>query len=251
MSEWSRLQPATEALASAAVRVIKQPLRYLVAAWACGVLAAQTAATTQTLDLPAGAILHFKKSIGELTVEGWDEPHVEITAIPSVKAGYDEGASNWLERVRVHAERRGDEISVDTVFPKRLLFLRPFRDGGTSPIELEYRVKAPRNAKLEIEHESGEVHLQFMTGDIRVTDGNGQIIVYLPEEGQYSIDALSRLGAVDSDFPGRERRKLEYGHSFVQQAPAAAHKIYLRIGFGDITILKAPRPEEPPAPAEK
>jgi hypothetical protein len=222
------------------------------AMFAGGLLAAQTATITQAIDLPAGAILHFKKSIGDLTVEGWDEPHVEITAIPSVKAGYgEEGASHWLERVRVNAERRGDEIAVDTVFPKRFLLVRPFRDGGQSPIGLEYRVKAPHNARLEIEHQSGEVHLQFMTGDIRVTDGNGQITVYLPEEGEYSIDALSRLGAVDSDFPGRERRKLEYGHSFVQQAPAAAHKIYLRIGFGDITILKAPQPEALPVPAEK
>ena len=223
-----------------------------IAIWAGGVLVAQSATTTQTLDLPTGGILHFKKSIGELTVEGWDEPRVEITAINSVKAGYgQEGASHWLERVRVYAERRGDEIAVDTVFPKRFLLVRPFRDGGQSPIELEYRVKAPRNARLEIEHESGEVHLQFMTGDIHVTDGKGQITLYLPEEGPYSIDALSRLGAVDSDFPGRERRQLEWGHSFVQQAPAAAHKIYLRIGFGDITIFEAPKPQVASAPAEK
>jgi hypothetical protein len=219
--------------------------------WACGVLAAQTI-TTQTLDLPAEGILHFRESIGELNIEGWDQPRVEIAAISSAKAGYDEkGASKQRERVRVHAERHGDEIAVDTVFPKRFLLVRPFRDGGMSPIELEYRVKAPRNARLEIQHQSGEVHLEFMTGDIRVTDGKGQITLYLPEEGQYSIDALSRLGAVDSDFPGRERRKLEWGHSFVQQDPAAAHKIYLHIGFGDITILKAPQPEALPAPAEK
>ena len=222
-----------------------------IAAGACGVLAAQTI-TTQTLDLPAEGILHFRESIGELNIEGWDQPRVEIAAISSAKAGYDEkGASKQFERVRVHAERHGDEIAVDTVFPKRFLLVRPFRDGGISPIELECRVKAPRHARLEIEHQSGEVHLEFMTGDIRVTDGKGQITLYLPEEGQYSLDALSRLGAVDSDFPGRGRRKREWGHSLVQQAPAAAHKIYLRIGFGDITILKAPQPEAPPAPAEK
>jgi len=223
-----------------------------IAVWAAGGVWAADTLSTQTLDLPPEGILHFKKSIGELNIEGWDQPRVEITAINSVKAGYgEEGASKWLERVRVHAERRGDEIAVNTVFPKRFRLVRPFRDGGMSPIELEYRVKAPRNARMEIEHESGEVHLQFMTGDIRVTAGKGQITLYLPEEGQYSIDAVSRLGAVDSDIPGRERRRLEYGHSFVQQAPAAAHKIHLRIGFGDITILKAPRPEVAPAPAEK
>jgi hypothetical protein len=223
----------------------------VIAVWACSVLAAQTI-TTQTLDLPAEGILHFKKSIGELNIEGWDQPRVEIDAIISVKTGYGEkGSSKWLERVRVNAQRREDEIAVDTVFPKRFVLVRPFRDGGMSPIELEYRVKAPHNARLKIEHESGEVQLQLMTGDIRVTDGKGQITLHLPEEGQYSIDALSRLGAVDSDFPGRERRKLEWGHSFVQQAPGAAHKIYLRIGFGDITILKIRQPQALPAPAEK
>jgi hypothetical protein len=223
----------------------------IIGVWASIACAAQNVTTTQTLDLPAGGTLHFRKSVGEMTIEGWDLPRVEIAAVKSVKAGYDEkDATQWLERVRVHAERHENEIAVDTVYPKRFPLARPFRDGGLSPIELEYRVRAPRNARLEIEHQSGEVHLELMTGDIRVTDARGQITLYLLD-GQYAIDARSKLGAVDSDFPGRERRELEWGHSYVEQAPAAAHKIYLRIGFGDITILKMQQPEEPAAPTKR
>jgi hypothetical protein len=228
----------------------------LIAVWAGGSIwadsapAVQTTTTTQTLDLPVGGTLRFPKSIGEMTIEGWDLPRVEIVAVKSVKPGYDEkDASKWLGRVRVHAERRGNDIAVDTVYPKRFLLARPFRDGGLSPIQLEYRVRAPRNARLAIEHQSGEVHLELLTGDIRVTDGKGQITLYLLD-GPYAIDARSKLGAVDSDFPGRERRKLEWGHSYIEQAPGAAHRIYLRIGFGDITILKMHQPEEP-APIKK
>ncbi|HLH43992.1 MAG TPA: hypothetical protein VKV74_13460 [Bryobacteraceae bacterium] len=220
----------------------------MLAVWA-SVLTAQMT-TTQTLDLPPEGALRFPRSIGEMTIEGWDLPRVEIIVVKSVKPGYDEkDAAKWLQRVSVHAERRGNDIAVDTVYPKRFLLARPFRDGGLSPIELEYRVKAPRNARLAIEHQSGEVHLEFLTGDIRVTNGRGQISLYLLN-GPYAIDARSKLGEVDSDFPGPERRRLGLGHSYLEQASGAASKIYLRIGFGDITILKRQQPEEP-APAKK
>jgi hypothetical protein len=91
------------------------------------------------------------------------------------------------------------------------------------------------------------VHVDDVSGDIRVTDSKGQITILLPPDGQYNIDARSRLGAVDSDFPGREQRKLRFGHAFVSQASSAAQKLYLRMGFGDIAILAARKPPTPPA----
>jgi hypothetical protein len=43
---------------------------------------------TERSDFPSGGLLRFKNSIGELTVEGWDKPDVEITTIKSTKALY-------------------------------------------------------------------------------------------------------------------------------------------------------------------
>ena len=46
----------------------------------------------------------------------------------------------------------------------------------------------------------GEIHIDNITGDIRATENLGQITVRVPD-GAYSIDAKSKLGAVESDFP--------------------------------------------------
>ena len=41
---------------------------------------------TERMDFPSGGVLRMKKSTGDLTVEGWDCPDVEITTIKSTKS---------------------------------------------------------------------------------------------------------------------------------------------------------------------
>ena len=43
---------------------------------------------TEHADLSAGGTVRFKNSTGELTIEGWDQPGVEITTIESTKIAY-------------------------------------------------------------------------------------------------------------------------------------------------------------------
>jgi hypothetical protein len=90
------------------------------------------------------------------------------------------------------------------------------------------------------------VHIDDLTSaDIRVTVLDGAMTLHLPPEGPYAIDAKSDFGGVQSDFPGHEKRKFWLvGHRFVE-AGSAPHKLYLRIGFGDITLLKIDTPVTP------
>jgi hypothetical protein len=194
------------------------------------------------MDFPSGGTLRIQKSVGLLSVDGWDQSGVEITTI---KTG---GSERARDRTRVTAERRGNEIVVTTSVAQNPLLLRPFE--GIRPVSLEYRIHLPRSARLNIEHRSGQVNVTDILGDIRITDGLGQIALSLPEAGEYAIDAKSRLGAVDSDFPGRERKKLKFGHAFVSPSNNGAQHLYLRIGFGDITILKEPMPSLEPKAAK-
>jgi hypothetical protein len=218
---------------------------------------------TERADFPSGGLLRLKNSVGEVTVEGWDRPDVEITTIRSIYASRnrERASRDELDKVRVSVDRRGDELVVTTDFPRRRsapppVTLAPGKDFGsltgllTSPpsillgasFDLEYRIKAPMNARLAADHDRGEVHVDNLTSDIHVTVLNGGITLHLPQEGQYGIDAKSDVGGVNSDFPGRtKRRPWLLGHKFVQGAPAA-HKLYLRVGFGDIMILKPSRP---------
>lgn len=188
--------------------------------------------STERMDFASGGTLRLKNSTGELTLEGWDQPGVEITTIKTTKAAYDskgrERAAGRLARIRIAAQRHGDELTIATDFPEHFLPTRIYR--GATSFDLEYRIKAPRNARLAIDHDMGEVHIDGIAGEIHATDHMGLITVRLPEDGKYAIDAKSKLGAVDSDFAGHE---------------AGSQKLYLRMGYGDIIVLKAHKPRYP------
>lgn len=203
---------------------------------------------TEHSDFPSGGTLHLKNSIGELTIEGWDQPSLEVTTIKSSKVAVEgaerDKAVKLLDSVKIATERKGDEVTVSTDFPKHRKIARFFV--GMTDFDLEYRIKVPRNAHLTIDHDIGEVHIDNVTGEIHATDAMGLISVRVPD-GQYAIDAKSKLGAVDCDFAGSEKGTKWFGHTFLGDTPAAPQKLFLRIRYGDIVILRMHQPP-PPAP---
>lgn len=182
------------------------------------------ASKTQRAEFPPGGTLRLARSSGMLTVEAWDRPDVEITTISS---------SN---QVSVKAERQGNELVI-TTSPRG----RPF-----SVFDPECRIKAPAAARLIADHNIGDVNVDGLTGDIQVTLWRGEIMLHLPEEGRYDIHAKSNFGNVNSDFPGPEKRSWWLlGHRSVNENSEAAHKLNLRVAFGDIVILKTRVPTSP------
>jgi len=196
---------------------------------------------TEHADLGAGGTVRFKNSTGELTIEGWDQPGVEITTIESTKIAYPatdverDKAAQMLAGVKVSEAREGNDVVITTDFPRHTRFL-PRPSVGARDFDLEYVVKVPRDAKLVVDHDAGEVHFDDVTGDIHATLIQGEMTLRLPAGSQYGIDAKCRIGAVTSDFPGTTKRE-HLGHTFLQSTQAP-HSLYLRNGFGDIIILR-------------
>jgi hypothetical protein len=202
---------------------------------------------TERVDFPSGGRLRVRNSIGELTVEGWERPDVEITTIKSTKAAYAsrdrEKASRELEKVRISAEPQGVDLVITTDSSRHRGLLPASLLGPATGFDLEYHIKAPMNTRLTVDHATGEVHVYNLTSDIRAVVHNGAITLNLPQDGLYDIDAKSDLGEVVSDFPGhRKRTRWLLGHQFVQ-GTSAPHNLYLRVGFGDIIIFKIQKPQ--------
>jgi hypothetical protein len=212
--------------------------------------AAQKVAVTKTehADFPAGGTLHLKNSVGDLTIEGWDEPGMEITTIKSSKVAVEgmekDKAVKLLDSVKITTERKGDEVIVSTAFPKHGKIARPFQ--GFTDFDLEYVIKVPRAAKVTVEHTMGEVHIDEIGGEIHAIDGMGLIGVRVPD-GQYAIDAMTKIGAVNSDFPGTEQSRKWIGQTFLGDAKTAPQKLFLRIKYGDIIVMRMHQPA-PPSP---
>jgi hypothetical protein len=211
---------------------------------------------TEHMDFPPGGTLRLTNSVGTLTVEAWDRPDVEITTIKSSKNAYTtsehEKATQELDKIHVAAERRGDELVVTTDFPRHGTF-PPYPLGETN-FDLEYRIRVPSAARLIADHGVGEVNVDGLVGDIQVTLFQGEILLHLPEEGRYSINAKCKIGNVNSDFPGQEKRRFWLiGHRVVYENSPSTHTLNLRVGYGDIVILKTrvPKPPGPLTPAPK
>lgn len=204
---------------------------------------------TERMNFPSGGTLRLKASTGVLTVEGWGRPDVEITTIKSTKteyaAGERERAMRELEKVSIAATQHGNELLITTEFPQFRLF-PPFPREEAAGVDLEYRIKAPADTKLIVAHRYGNVNVDALTSDIDATVLNGQITLHLQDEDYNAIMAKTDLGAVNSDFRGPEKRRWWLlGHQISNSDSPAGRKLDLRVGFGDIVILKTRIPSDP------
>jgi hypothetical protein len=211
------------------------------------------ATSTQKVPFQPGGTIHLNRSYGHLSIEGWDQPEVQVIVTRSLNrlAGAKEQAeaAKRLEKVGVAVERRSDTgLEITTTVPHYSRWTHPL--GSTGGVMLEYRILVPRDSRLVIQHGTGDVVVTGVTSDIEVRGHAGDIVLLLPESGAYAIDAKSKIGTVWSDFDGDFQKKHLTGIQYAHAGAAGSHRIYLRMGVGGITIKGSPPAAQPPtAPA--
>jgi len=196
-------------------------------------------ATTQRIDFAPGGLIRLNDSYGDLFVSAWDQPQVELTVTKSLPllgdSAHPERARQRLEEVNVAAEKRSaTELVVSTIRRKR-----------AGRVMLKYEIRVPRTSRLAMHHGAGFVLVDGVTGNIEATCRRGDIVLMLPQDGQYGIDAKSKFGAVTSDFAGVTKlARYRMGERFSAEKPLPASRLYLRVGLGGIAIKPIP-----PAPS--
>ncbi len=188
---------------------------------------------TERVNFAPGGLIRLETPFGNLSVDAWDRPEVEITTIRS-----SWNAARCQGDVRVLTDRRSPgELAVTAVRPSLSLSQRWWNRCG---IEIEESVRVPRDSRLVIHHGAGYVSVSGVSGDIEVTSHSGDMVLMLPDPGPYSIDAKSKIGGVASDFKGRAHRTGLVGEEIASGDAPASHRIYLRMGLGDIAIKDIP-----------
>jgi hypothetical protein len=194
--------------------------------------------TTDRVTFAPGGTIRFSGSVGQLNVEGWDRPEVEISLTRYTESdnvpAQREQITKELNLIKVTTTGQGTkELTISTAIPPRNHFARLF-DGRTK-WNLDYRIRVPRDSKLVVEHDGGDLTAYDVAGDIEAHASHGSVMLLLPNGQQYSIDAKCVLGDVYSDFEGNTKRHLR-GQSYIHEGPADAHKIHIRVGSGTIKI---------------
>lgn len=222
--------------------------------WAADALKQPQVINTERVDFAPGGTIRINGSYGYLTVEGWDQPAVEITVTKSLRFG---GSKNQdedqprLESIRVVTNHASPtELTISTTrAPRHSAWPPHLSSTTTNGVRADYEIHVPRDSRLAIHHGTGFVLINGVTSDIEVSVGRGDILLMLPDSGSYSIDAKTKLGAVSSDFEGSALNRYLVGQRFTRTLTPPPQQLYLRMGFGGITIKAVPPEAEPPLSA--
>jgi hypothetical protein len=208
--------------------------------------------TTERVNFAPGGTIRINGSYGDLNVEGWDRPEVEVTVIKTLPYGYkakqpDQGAAD-LDRVRIVTEHKSPpELTISTALPsRRHAWTPPFTRHTTGGVMVQYEIHVPRDSRLAIHHGTGSVSVNNIAGDIDASVGRGDILLWLPP-GSYSLDARTKFGIVSSDLAGDAHNKNLIGESFTRVNPPPSHRLHLRMGFGGITLKEILPESQAPA----
>ncbi len=203
----------------------------------CGWSAAQVTSTERVSFAPGG-VLRVTTASSNLMVDAWDRPEVEITTIKT-------GRSSCLDSLRIVTDRpSATELAISTARQPGRAF------HNKCGVKLELQIRTPRDSRLVIHHGAGYVLVSRVTGEIEAISRSGDIMLMLPDDpDRYSIDAKSKWGNISSDFAGSAHNTKLLGEQFSRTNPAPSRRIYLRIGFGGITIKEVPSTPEAPVEA--
>jgi hypothetical protein len=138
--------------------------------------------------------------MGDIQVEGWDEPRLEITAEKVVEAGNQKKAEPLYDQVQVTLEGKDKQVLLRTLYPARRLW-RPFRD--ESKLSVNFRIHMPFDANVAMKCVDGDVRVSGLVGKQEISVNYGDVEVNVPSIYRLrSLNARSLLGYVQSDLHG-------------------------------------------------
>ena len=194
--------------------------------------------TTEHAALAAGGTVRFEGSYGELNIEAWDEPGVEVVVTRSAwatdTAAERERVKQAFDASGIKVEARGSDVVVTTAHRKPHSWSTKGRRAVS--YQLDYRVMVPRGARLAIQHEVGDVVIGGVEGGIDASVKTGDILLRLPAVVNYTFDADCREGRTHSDFAGSFHRRHFYAEHFTGGASSSAVPVHLHVGIGGIDI---------------
>lgn len=179
-------------------------LTLFAAAFLAGPATAQVPSKVVEKTLPLAAdgrlVLHTYK--GRVTVTTWDRAEAHVRAVVRPDGECDDSAE-LVERTRVEIGGGGREVRVVSDYddlPK--LKFRLWNDCGSRPF-VEYDVRVPRTAALDIEDYKSRISVEGVAGDVAIESYKGVLrlkgLSGRLEVETYKGDARAELDRVSGD----------------------------------------------------
>ncbi|MGH9433366.1 MAG: hypothetical protein ACRD3T_17685 [Terriglobia bacterium] len=140
--------------------------------------------------------------VGDITVEGWDYPRLEIDAEKLVRAGSQKKANALFQKINIALAGKDKKITLNTLYPPRRLW-RPFR--GESKLTVNYTIRMPYDSNIKLNCIDGDVTIRGLTGNEAVKVSYGDVEIDVPDPYRVGyFKAHTFLGYVQSDLHGME-----------------------------------------------
>jgi hypothetical protein len=171
---------------------------------------------------------------GDLRVEGWDEPRLEIEAEKVVRAGSEAKARPLYDVVKIALEGRDKQVHLSTRYPARRLW-RPFR--GESKYSVNFRIKMPYDANLSIKCVDGDVRVFGVTGREQLKVNYGDVEVDIPDAYQLRLlEARTWLGYVQNDLQGMDQDSAGIRQGLAYWNPQGTQAITVHVRMGGVWV---------------
>lgn len=175
--------------------------------------------------------------VGNLSIEGWDEPRVEIEAEKVVRAGSETKAKPLYDQIKIQVTGGDKEVVLRTVYPPRRLW-RLFR--GATKLSVNYRIYMPYDSNLTLKCGNGDVRVRGIVGRQQIRVAYGDVEINVPSIYRLrSLKARTWLGYVQSDLHGEEGAGFRQKISFWN--PSGEQDIDVRVRLGGVYVYSNER----------
>jgi len=179
--------------------------------------------------------LTIETRMGNVQVESWDQPRLEIEAEKVVEAGNQKKAEPLYDQVQVVLAGQDKRVLLRTLYPTRRPW-RPFR--GESKLSVNFRIHMPFDANLILRCVDGDVRVSGLAGKQEISVNYGDVEINVPSLYRLrSVNARSVLGYVQSDLHGEDSagwgRKIMFWNSQGEQ------DIKVRVRMGGVYVYSS------------
>ncbi len=181
-------------------------------------------------------LLTIDARMGDIQIEGWDNPRLEIEAEKVVQAGSEAKAKPLYERLKISLQGQDKNVLLRTIYPPRRLW-RPFR--GESKLSVNFRIHMPYDANLRLKCVDGDVRVRGLVGHQMIRVNYGDVEVDVPDVyGLRSLQARSFLGYVQSDLHAGESDSAGFLRTLSFWNQHGAQDISIRVRMGGVYIYR-------------
>jgi putative adhesin len=143
----------------------------------------------RTYPLTPGGELRIVNTNGKIDIEGIDGSTVEVRAERIARGTTDAAARELLPRIVIKEDTKPDRVSLETERMSGIMIGAAF--------EVQYHVRAPKNAVINVTNTNGQVALTALDGKVRAHTTNGGVN---GKDLSGGVDARSTNGGVTIDM---------------------------------------------------